>query len=89
MMSKEDVERAIQSVRARFPADVRSWQIEIGNDATDTEAVWIWVTLSDEDLKDKTRNEIRGLLKEAIRNTVNPSIWVYVRFRATSEVEQA
>lgn len=88
-MSIEDIEKAIHGIQEEIPATVTSWQIEIGPDATDEDAIWVWVTLPDEDLKDETRTTIRSLLKNAIREALHSTVWVYVRFRAASEVQPA
>lgn len=88
-MSIEDIEKAIHGIQEEIPATVTSWQIEIGPDATDEDAIWVWVTLPDEDLKDEIRTTIRTLLKNAIREALHSTVWVYVRFRAASEVQPA
>lgn len=72
---------------ADLPASVQAWDVEVGADATGEEAVWVWVTLRDEDLNRQTRERFRDLVRNAIRQqTSDAPPWVYVRFRGASEV---
>ena len=69
-----------------LPASVQAWDVEVGADATGDEAVWVWVTLQDEDLNRQTREQFRSLVRNAVRQqTSNSPLWVYVRFRGASE----
>ena len=72
---------------ADLPASVQAWDVESGADATGDEAVWVWVTLRDEDLNRQTREQFRSLVRNAVRQRTSDSPpWVYVRFRGASEV---
>ena len=79
------IEDALRSM-ADLPASVQTWDVEIGADATGDEAVWVWVTLQEEDLNRQTREQFRSLVRNAVRQqTSNSPLWVYVRFRGASE----
>ncbi len=79
------IEEALRDL-AGLPAVVQAWDVEVGADATDEEAVWVWVTLRDEDLNRQTREQFRGLVRNAVRQRTSDSPpWVYVRFRGVSE----
>jgi hypothetical protein len=69
-----------------LPASVQAWDVEVGADTTGDEAVWVWVTLRDEDLNRQTRERFRDLVRNAIHHrTSDSSPWVYVRFRGASK----
>ncbi len=79
------IEDALRSM-ADLPASVQTWDVEIGADATGDEAVWVWVTLQEEDLNRQTREQFRSLARNAVRQqTSNSPLWVCVRFRGASE----
>lgn len=73
-----------------MPAKVVDLDVEVGPDATDDLAVWVWLTLplDDEDFKDLGK---RAQLLRRVRDGVAAmglvsDPWVYVRFRAHSEM---
>jgi hypothetical protein len=72
---------------ADLPVPVQAWQVEVGPDATDDLAVWVWATLADQDFKDPADTlRLRERIWTAIRERhEDADPWVYVRFRALSE----
>ncbi len=83
-MRVDDVYQALRALD--LPAHVLDWDVKSGADATGDEAVWVWVTLQDEDLTDLNRGEIRDRVDTAVRGLVEDHPpWVYVRFRSQSE----
>ena len=80
----EAIESALAELRG-LPAQVNSWQVETGPDATDDPAVWVWVMLEDEEVDFQTRSRLREMVRNQVRHETNDGSWVYVRFRGTSE----
>ncbi len=76
----------------KFPVAVRKWEIETGPDATGDDSVWVWAVLDDAEFADEKRSwPIRTQIRDTIRDAVSSAArdsdpWVYVRFRALSEV---
>lgn len=83
--SIEQVEQGLKSLTG-LPAPVRSWKVEIGEDATGENAVWVWAVLDDADLTREVRNQISERIEGAVYRLVPNASFVYVRFRAVSEV---
>ena len=80
----EGIESALAELRG-LPAQVSSWQVETGPDATDDPAVWVWVMLEDEAVDFQTRSRLREMVRNQVRNKTNDDSWVYVRFRGAPE----
>ena len=80
----ETIESALAELR-ELPAQVSSWQVETGPDATDDPAVWVWVMLEDEGVDFQTRSQLREIVRNQVRHQTNDGSWVYVRFRGASE----
>lgn len=80
----ETIESALAELR-ELPAQVTSWQVETGPDATDDPAVWVWVMLEDEGVDFQTRSQLREIVRNQVRHQTNDGSWVYVRFRNASE----
>ena len=80
----EIIESALAELR-ELPAQVSSWQVETGPDATDDPAVWVWVMLEDEGVDFQTRSQLREIVRNQVRHQTNDGSWVYVRFRTASE----
>jgi hypothetical protein len=70
---------------ANLPAPVRRWEINIGEDASGEQAVWVWAVLDDANLTRDIRNRLRERIESVVHRLVPNASWVYVRFRATSE----
>ena len=70
-----------------LPATVSSWHVETGSDSTDDPAVWVWATLKDDDVEFAKRSQLRSIIRKFVEKKTGPSMLVYVRFRAASEVE--
>ena len=88
-MTAKSIEGSLRKLR-HLPAAVKAWRVETGPDATGGDAVWVWVTLRDEDVDPQTRAKLRDRVRHAIRShAAAKEPWVYVRFRGLSEfVEQ-
>jgi hypothetical protein len=87
-MSNEGIEDALREVKG-LPAAVQDWQVETGQDSTGAEAVWVWVTLKDEDVDRATRARLRTLVRDAVHRSIGQQEpWVYVRFRGASESDE-
>ena len=67
-----------------LPTPVASWQVETGPDATEEPSVWVWVMLEHEDVDRGTREDLRDIVRKAVRRRDETS-WVYVRFRGARE----
>lgn len=73
-----------------LPAPVVSWRVEARPDWTDEPTVWVWVTLEHDDVDAKAVAELREVVRASVREMVGDEAeWVYVRFQAASEVDQA
>jgi len=81
----EAIESALAELRG-LPAQVHSWQVETGPDATDDPAVWVWVMLQDEDVDFERRSRLREMVREQVQHQTQDGSWVYVRFRGASEL---
>lgn len=84
-MSSQGIENALRKMK-NLPVPVKDWQVETGEDSTGNEAVWVWVTLKDEDLDRAPRDRVRELVRDAVHRSIQrDEPWVYVRFRGASE----
>lgn len=68
-----------------LPTPVSSWRVEIGIDAADEPAVWVWAMLDEEEVDLDTGERLRDIVRAAIRRETGDEGWVYVRFRSASE----
>ena len=80
----EAIEAALAKL-PKLPAQVSSWQIETGPDATDDPAVWVWVMLEDEGVDFQTRTLLREMVRDQVLHETNDGSWVYVRFLTAAE----
>ena len=72
-----------------LPAEVSDWVVETGTDSADEPAVWVWAVLSEEDVDLDTRISIRDRVFDFIRQRCEIPVWVYVSFKAASEMDAA
>ena len=82
-------EAAIEAALAdlhELPAEVSSWEVEVGPDATDDPAVWVWVMLTHEGVDFQTRSRLREIVRDRVMHETADGSWVYVRFRTASEL---
>lgn len=70
-----------------LPTPVSSWRVEIGLDATEDPAVWVWAMLEHEDVDAGIRSRLRSIVSDLVRSETDSDPWVYVRFRGASEAE--
>lgn len=68
-----------------LPASVSSWRVEIGIDAADDPAVWVWAMLDEEEVDLDTGERLRDIVRDAVRRETGDGGWVYVRFRSASD----
>lgn len=73
-----------------LPFPVRSWRVETGLDSTDDPAIWIWITLENDDAfaqenRDR-RIELGDTISDRVRDEsgVDDEYWIYVRFEGDS-----
>jgi len=86
--SVDEVRRIHELVkRHRFPADVRSFEVNFGRDSTGDPAVWIWFLVQDDN--NPSEEKIDGLNQFA--NSVRSDLlkadlryWPYIDFRAAA-----
>ena len=75
------------SPTSRAARHVSNWHVETGFDSTDDPAVWVWAMLKDDHVEFAKRSQLRSIIRDFVKGKTGPSIFVYVRFRAASEVE--
>ena len=68
-----------------LPTPVSSWRVEIGLDAADDPAVWVWAMLDDEEVDIDTGEQLRNVVREAVQRETGDERWVYIRFRSASK----
>ena len=69
-----------------LPTPVSSWQVEVGPDATEDPAVWVWGMLEHEEVDFATRTRLRDIVRDLVRRETDDTCWAYVRFRGASEI---
>lgn len=81
------IEAALEELKkdGQLPPTI-TWRVETGPDATDTAAVWVWLTARDDELDSGMRQILRNAVRKAIRSKLEVGPWVYVRFRSATEV---
>ena len=72
-------------VLSGLPTPVNSWRVEIGIDAADQPAVWVWAMLDEEEVDLDTGERLRDIVRDAVRRETGDESWVYVRFRSASD----
>ena len=82
------IESALRELQ-NLPTPVSSWRVEMGPDATDDPAVWVWTMLEHEEVDSRTRFQLRSMARDPVRRETDNASWVYVRFRGASEAERA
>ncbi len=65
-VTADAIEEALKRARG-LPVPVESWRVEVGPDASGKEAVWVWIRLRHEDLRNVPRARLRELVREVIR----------------------
>lgn len=85
-MDAEEIKKELERLK-NLPADVASWRVEIGEDATGEDAVWVWVELAGDHVGSEIRQTIRDMVKRAARDaaTFSPKPWIYVRVLESAE----
>ncbi len=68
-----------------LPAPVRGWLVEVGLDATDDPAVWIWALIESDDFEPDRMTRLKTMVRDVVRNTFG--IWAYVLIRGIDETE--
>ncbi len=80
------IETALRQLR-KLPAPVSDWHVESGFDSTDDPAVWVWVTLKDDEVEFAKRWKLRSIIDDLVREKIGSFRLVYTRFRSASEME--
>ena len=87
--SETSIREAVTKVQPRTKGVQVGWDVRVGRDSTDDEAVWVYVVVPDERIDefygewDGLRATIRERIQEQLRD---PNVFVYFRMRAASEV---
>jgi len=81
-----------EQLAGELPDFVCEMRFETGEDANGDPALWVWIDLDDTSVSDelfpKRTREVRQLIVECLRR-MKIQRWPYVRFRRSSEREQA
>ena len=75
---------------ADLPKIVRI-EYSLGKDATEKDAVWVWLVLDDATPENQWEYEVVGRLADAVRQKLREggvTALIYVRFRSASEQEE-
>ncbi len=80
------IETALRQLR-ELPAPVSDWHVETGFDSTDDPAVWVWVTLKDDEVEFAKRWKLRSIIDDLVCEKVGSFRLVYTHFRSASEME--
>lgn len=94
-MSETAMQFANTEIRAALdelpplPAEVSDWVVETGTDSADEPAVWVWAVLPEGNVDLDTRISIRDRVFDFIRQRSEIPVWVYVSFKAASEMDDA
>ena len=85
-MDAEEIKQALERL-TDLPAKVASWRVEIGEDASGADAVWVWVELAGDHVGSQVRQSIRDKVKKAAREAAafSPEPWIYVRVLEKAE----
>ena len=84
LATEATIESALGDLQ-ELPTPVSSWRVEIGLDASDQRAVWVWAMLDDEEVDIDTGEQLRDVVREAVQRETGDEHWVYIRFRSASE----
>ena len=80
------IKRALQRLED-LPSNVSEWRVEVGEDASGEEAIWVWAILADSqvgpDARQTMRERVRRTAQEASARSPEP--WVYVRVLERAE----
>ena len=85
MLAKTDDIRAELEQLTDLPAPVRGWLVEVGLDATDDPAVWIWALIESDDFDPDRMTRLKTKVRDVVRNTFG--LWAYVLIRGVHESE--
>ena len=70
-----------------LPTEVRGWRVEVGLDATDDPAVWIWALVERDDAAPQALRQLKDMARKAVRDTTD--LWPYVLIRGADEDDPA
>jgi hypothetical protein len=80
----------VTRIRPRTEGVQVGWDVRVGKDSTDQDAVWVYVLVPDERIDEFNDewDEIRDDIRQQVREEVgNPEAFVYIRMRAASEID--
>lgn len=85
------IKDAVAGIVPRTEGVQVGWEVRLGKDSTDEEAVWVYVLVPDERIDEfheewaSLREDIRRRVREQIGK---PEAYVYIRMLAASEVDR-
>ena len=86
---RQDVEQAIQIIKASHPSDIANIAYSIGTDATDDAAIFFRILLTDAASKEDRLGEVTGRVAMELFDAINPiegwGLNPYFNFRSQSE----
>lgn len=88
----ETIQRAVAALQPSTRGVTVGSEIRVGPDSTDEDAVWVYVHVPDERIDEfyEEWDELRAEIRRRVRETLgDPEAFVYVRMRATSELQSA
>jgi hypothetical protein len=83
------IKNAVAGIVPRTEGVRVGWEVRVGRNSIDEEAVWVYVLVPDERIDDfheewaKVRDDIRQRVRQQVGN---PEAYVYIRMLAASEV---
>ena len=90
LVSETTIKNAVASVVPRTEGVQVGWEVRVGLDSTNDEAVWVWVMVPDARIEEFNEEwaELRDQIRQRVRQQLgDPEAYVYIRMLAASEVD--
>ena len=88
MNAEEHIHAVVRELKKTLPSEVAKLQYEIGYDADDDPALWIWVIIHEAQMESKwtfeNRRVIRQMITEKLRDE-GVEHWPFIYFRSSDE----
>jgi hypothetical protein len=90
LVTETTIKNAVAGIVPRTEGVQVGWEIRLGLDSTNDEAVWVWVMVPDARIEEfqeewaDLRDEIRQRIREQLGD---PLAYVYIRMLAASEAD--
>jgi hypothetical protein len=90
LVTEATIKNAVAGIVPRTEGVQVGWEIRLGLDSTNDEAVWVWVMVPDARIEEfqeewaDLRDEIRQRIREQLGD---PLAYVYIRMLAASEAD--